>query len=388
MGLGPLSWDAVTNIGSSVLGGFANIFGSSNANATNERLARENRDWQTSENQKNRDFTLSQNKESRAWQEKMWNLQNQYNTPSAMMSRYREAGLNPYVLGGNSPAVGAAGSAGSAPQGSASSVGSPVLPNIQPVRYGDSVGGIGSALLNAKAVNASSANQSAQSLKTLTEAMHEIKKNFGTSAAKSFGEKYLPMFVPDFKNNDYMKSLEYEWKRMDIDNQMNDLHLQIEERFGYQKAERALEILQKQSFKLDSEIDNIDMQSEKFVYEMNELFTRAAENIAHAANLNADTKTINGIRNSLIELYQYNAESAGYSTAEQGAEFENTALYREWLKSPYAKRKRMQAELGMNPKFNERVSKMQRFTRALGLGGSINYSLPNGNGSTINYIKK
>lgn len=378
-------------VGSAIVGGlgslFGNIFSTQSANEANVALSRENRDWQTKENQLNRDFTSSQNQMSRDWQEKMWNAQNQYNTPSAMMDRYRAAGLNPFLLGGNSPTVGAAGSPGSPSQGSPSMVGAPNSATVQSLPFGNALSMVGQ-LIQAKGVSANAANQSAQSLKTLTDAMQEIKKNFGTGAAKSFGEKYLPMFVPDFKNNDYMKTLEYEWKRMDIANQMNDLHLQIEERFGYQKAERALEIMQKQSFKLDSEIDNIDMQSEKFLYEMNELFTRAAQNIAHAANLEADTKTINGIRKSLIDLYEYNAESAGYSTAEQGAEFENTALYREWLKSPYAKRKRMQAEMGMNPKFNERVSKIQRFTRALGLGGSINYSLPNGNGSTINYINK
>lgn len=40
----------------------------------------------------------------RDWQEKMWHMQNQYNTPAAMAARMRAAGLNPYTMTGAQPA--------------------------------------------------------------------------------------------------------------------------------------------------------------------------------------------------------------------------------------------------------------------------------------------
>lgn len=46
---------------------------------------------------------------------RMWNLQNEYNHPSAQMARLREAGLNPNLIYGTSP-TSAVGQAGPAPQ--------------------------------------------------------------------------------------------------------------------------------------------------------------------------------------------------------------------------------------------------------------------------------
>lgn len=42
--------------------------------------------------------------EQRAWQEKMWHMQNDYNDPSAMANRMRAAGLNPFTMMGAEPA--------------------------------------------------------------------------------------------------------------------------------------------------------------------------------------------------------------------------------------------------------------------------------------------
>lgn len=40
------------------------------------------------------------NRKNREWQEEMWNKNNQYNSPSAQMARFREAGLNPHLIYG------------------------------------------------------------------------------------------------------------------------------------------------------------------------------------------------------------------------------------------------------------------------------------------------
>ena len=62
--------------GTSLIGGIANAFGQSSANKTNIKLQRE----------------------AQAWQESMWNKQNEYNTPAAQIQRMREAGLNPALM--------------------------------------------------------------------------------------------------------------------------------------------------------------------------------------------------------------------------------------------------------------------------------------------------
>lgn len=72
------------------------------ANIQNMQLAKYQNNWQTAENEK-----------AYARSVEMWNMQNRYNSPTAQMSRLRQAGLNPNLVYGS----GVTGnSAGSAPQ--------------------------------------------------------------------------------------------------------------------------------------------------------------------------------------------------------------------------------------------------------------------------------
>lgn len=46
-------------------------------------------------------FNAAEAQKTRDWQEKMWNLNNEYNTPLAQVNRLQEAGLNPNLVYGN-----------------------------------------------------------------------------------------------------------------------------------------------------------------------------------------------------------------------------------------------------------------------------------------------
>lgn len=74
----PLIGGALIGIGGSLLGGLFNSKSQSQANATNLKISREQREWN----------------------EKMWNKNNAYNTPLAQMQRYAAAGLNPNLIYG------------------------------------------------------------------------------------------------------------------------------------------------------------------------------------------------------------------------------------------------------------------------------------------------
>ena len=96
-------------IGSGLIAGFGSLLNSGigmaaqrNANIQNMQLAKYQNNWQTAENEK-----------AYARSVEMWNMQNRYNSPTAQMSRLRQAGLNPNLAYGS----GVTGnSAGSAPQ--------------------------------------------------------------------------------------------------------------------------------------------------------------------------------------------------------------------------------------------------------------------------------
>lgn len=84
-------------VGAAIIGGLGSIVGSAiganaqrQANIQNMQLAKYQNNWQTAENDK-------------AWLRnvEMWNMQNQYNSPTAQMSRLRQAGLNPNLVYGS-----------------------------------------------------------------------------------------------------------------------------------------------------------------------------------------------------------------------------------------------------------------------------------------------
>lgn len=104
--------------------------------------AEKNRQFQSAEAAKQNAFNAAQSQlafdRSARFQQEMWQKENEYNTPLAQIKRLEQAGINPNLFGGDNTA-GSAGSAvspaasGSAPSGSAASVGSSI-PN-QPISY-------------------------------------------------------------------------------------------------------------------------------------------------------------------------------------------------------------------------------------------------------------
>lgn len=105
--IAPLLLGGIIAAGSSLAG---NAIGASSQNKTNQTSIDINRE--------NNAFNAQQAQIQRDWQEKMWGMNNSYNSPNAMISR----GLNPFVqgsaamAGSRSPASGgAAASASSAP---------------------------------------------------------------------------------------------------------------------------------------------------------------------------------------------------------------------------------------------------------------------------------
>lgn len=93
---------AVIAGGASLLGSALGFRSQKKTNKANMELAKYQNEWQTQENEKAYQRSLH-----------MWNLQNEYNSPTQQMARLRSAGLNPNLVYGS----GVTGnSAGSAPQ--------------------------------------------------------------------------------------------------------------------------------------------------------------------------------------------------------------------------------------------------------------------------------
>lgn len=122
---------AIAGLGVKALGSFLGFGSSSKTNETNLQIARET-------NEANAELA----KYNWEQQKEMWNAQNAYNTPSAQMSRYRDAGLNPNLIYGQGS------------NGNSTSIPTPATPTMQAahvdrIPYETLVGGLGDDLLKA-----------------------------------------------------------------------------------------------------------------------------------------------------------------------------------------------------------------------------------------------
>lgn len=111
--------------GVSTFGGLGSAIGSFIAGNANNKLqqleAQRNREFQSLENQKSRDFSL-----------KMWNMNNAYNDPSAVVARLSRAGLNKSLMYGGSNGITPASSVpiGSGASGAMPNTQNPLSPDI------------------------------------------------------------------------------------------------------------------------------------------------------------------------------------------------------------------------------------------------------------------
>ena len=124
-------------IGSSIISGAGNLFGGLLGASSSSKAASKQLQAVRETNALNRELAYQQNE----WNLQQWNRQNAYNTPSAQMQRYRDAGINPFFAASNITGGTAEGTLSSAD-----------LANQQPVispLQGQSGQILGSALSNA-----------------------------------------------------------------------------------------------------------------------------------------------------------------------------------------------------------------------------------------------
>ena len=328
-----------------IVSGVGNIISANSANKANKQIAAENRRWQTKENQLNRD-----------WEEKMWQAQNEYNTPSAMMSRYKAAGLNPYLVGDGSPSVGAAASAGTP-----SMVGAPNQPNMIPADVSGFGVGISSAVqtyLQAKSIDANVANQEAQTANTFAETYAKLIDSMGYKDASNVMQKIAPLFSHGDLNSPLVRRLQANALRAEAESEMSRLNYDIAERFSFQHKEREMEILQHMPDKILSEIEKLNSDVLLNKKSVDELVTRMARNLAEALKLRADATTINALRDYVVNSAMYQSQILSYEQGEGAAEFEGNSGVRMFKVSSEGKSKRAETYKTFNKDYNPRLKKV------------------------------
>ena len=350
--LGPSLITGAGSLLGGVVGGIGSIISTNSANKANKQIAAENRRWQTKENQLNRD-----------WEEKMWQAQNEYNTPSAMMSRYKAAGLNPYLVGDGSPSVGAAASAGTP-----SMVGAPNQPNMIPADVsGFGVGisqGASSAMqtyLQASSIDANIANQQAQTARSYAETYASLVDSMGFKGANKVMDVVAPLFSHGDANSPLVRRLQANALRAEAESEMADLNNQLAQRFGFQQKEREMEILQLMPDKVLAEINKLKADELLSRKSVDELVTRMARNLAEALKLGAEANTINQLRTYIVNSAKYESLLLSYQEGESSAEYESNAVIRKNKRTQEYKDKKAETFGTWNEDYNPTLKKVNSF---------------------------
>lgn len=125
--------------------------------------------FQREENQKMRDYNLNLAKQQNQWNIDQWNRENEYNSPSAQMARYKAAGLNSDLIYGQQNLSAAS------PEMTAGEPASPM--DYSPVANGPTIGEAASIAANTRLTNAQAKLAESQADKTDAEAVGQTINN-------------------------------------------------------------------------------------------------------------------------------------------------------------------------------------------------------------------
>ncbi len=317
MPIAPLIGSALISGGASLLG---NLFGGlssgsaqSSANATNLQIAQMN-------NQRQYQMFQEQN----AFNERMYNQMQQYNTPTAQMQRYADAGINPYIAAGNVQTGNVQSALQSAP-----------APQMQAAQM-QPVTGPGDAMMNAGNQISSIINQYAQNALALAQA----KK---TNAEANWVDRLNYANVLKLNSSSRLDEgqnallgLDYQLKSDTLGNfiRLSDLSVANAE-----KTNEQLDVVT-QSVRLENALKNIDLgiqsqygeqmfkanlaktlaeafATEQGVYQRNRQLAIAQQD-ANTNSKNAETNRMNARTNAAVGAAQIRSLIAGaIKTAEE-----------------------------------------------------------------------
>lgn len=127
------------NVGVPLIGAATSLFAGIRASKQQQKIVAQQIQAQKEENAANRRYNLMLAEKQNQWNLEQWQRNNDYNTPSAVMSRLREAGVNPHMYYSKGNAMGGVSTA--SPEMTAGAPSSPIDTSglLQQRTYGDAI---------------------------------------------------------------------------------------------------------------------------------------------------------------------------------------------------------------------------------------------------------
>ena len=131
--------DEFSNVGVPLIGAATSLFAGIRASRQQQKIVARQIQAQKEENAANRRYNLMLAEKQNRWNLEQWQRNNDYNTPSAVMSRLREAGVNPHMYYSKGNSMGGVSTA--SPEMTAGAPSSPVDTSglLQQRTYGDAI---------------------------------------------------------------------------------------------------------------------------------------------------------------------------------------------------------------------------------------------------------
>lgn len=357
---------AVIGAGISAVG---SLLGNQMQNNANSNLNRENQLFQS-----------GMLHEQQNWSEKMWNKENEYNTPLSQRQRLQEAGFNPWISGSGGSMSNVAQTPGSQ--------GSTPAPQSMPMRYDNPFQNLGNTIndmVRTKAESANQLSQAAQNCVNTAVALYEKTGDWDAAnhylavGLKGIGGAHFSEDSMYFQQlNLIIRGRELQNASQKLQNDFDVLRNQIQSKTGEAIADATLFKIQQEGKVLGEQINNLVKDTLKKGQEIEnlkeskrlitqEIKTSVAQMVSYYAEAYklrkegdkfvADTETINQIRQHVVAdaknqaNISYNQSWLNYYNAVEGkAKFDQRTESRNWLTSPEGK----QNALGMTKLDNDK----------------------------------
>lgn len=252
-----------------------------------------------------------------------------HNSPSAQMQRYRDAGLNPYLIMQHEGNIGAAASA-PASGGSAAPAPSVQQANLQPFQLPE-MSGIANMLM----ASSESKKNDAEAFSKIMSVVPEMGRSIGWPQTRAYLRQMFGVYGID--NSQYERLAEGQIRSFEIQNERSQMESDVYKLYGSDKAALVNQNLIFEGQQIVAEINK--MYSEKRLNEQSvkELISRSARNIAEAAKLGAETETINQLRPYVVKSANMQAEMDAMDKVEMLADFIQRGPARSWQMSDEGK---------------------------------------------------
>lgn len=238
------------------------------------------------------------------------------NSPSAQMARYREAGLNPYLIMQHEGNIGAAASP---------SVGTPNAPGAPSVNQrhviplqGIDFGGLSNLLV---ASSEAKRNES-QTLQNTIDFIEKVGKNLGWPQARSLSRELLG--VNGIQNSQTERMVESVIRQNELDSERLKIENDLTSRFGAKQAQKVLDVQQAQIdeyfAKVDKLFSDIDVNNANLAEIQKRIDVLASEYVRNLAQAFASRKEGEKF---VVDAEYYKSMKALTDTSVQREEFNN-----------------------------------------------------------------